>query len=739
MAAILRAGPRQLSVLNQVKPVGVPRINWQHPLAQNLVSYWWALDNGSGFIDLVTADSTKKGTGTKNTLPVAGSGQFGTGSAFAAVTNFCEGINLSTVQAWTAPYSFALGWFQFAIQPGATGGYWGIADAPGNDPFAVFENGATTIGFSYGNTASAFSFTPVINTFYVGVGAATGATDQSSWINGIAQTAGTATSAFTGSTLRYVFGDIAADSSNNGQGSNATIFFGAAWSGRALNASEAALLYTQPYCLLLPQETSMPALFVAAAAAALGPVNDLFFGSARLIQAQQWNLAPPPPFVPPIVLDKPFDRSNRLRSAEWAADLPPTKAAAPIVFDKLSEPNRSVRLSEWNTTLPPTIAAIPGLNTDSLFDPSRKNKVIDRWDSTTAALAITAVSADPLFDTSKKGRFIDRWETPLPAVAVSVVSGFNTDPLFDTGRKNKVTDRWDSPAPLQVIVTVAGLNTDRLFDPGRKPIVIDRWDSTASGVPPASFASLNSDALFTPAPKKHEIIQAEWTTPQLTTQITISLNFDPFNDPGRKRRVEDRWDTPQQFVLVSVGGTNNDKFFDQALRKTDWRSNFRWDALPFVSPATVSIDKSFFDANSKIKLPAVWYWYPSTSFTVAPLLVFRQESFYDTIKIINNKIRSTYEWTWWSFPFLSINYLNLTDTTRLQLPLDAVLAGQQDMPEEDGAILSGQQHYKIQRQWSEQDVKDPNVRTKITVTTTGPVSLDGTKPTFTTRTNKRGY
>jgi hypothetical protein len=258
MSGILRAGP-SLWLPGRFRQPGVPRIDGSHPLTHGLVSYWWPLDSGSGYIDLVTGDTTKKSSGSKNSLPVIGGSQFGNGPSFASTSAFCEGVNTPS-QSWSAPYSFASGWYQLAGSlPGSTAGWWGIADPSSNDPFMIFQNGPSTLGFSYGNAASAFSFTFSASTFYVGVGAATGTTTQSSWINGLAQTAGTATSAFSGSNLRYVFGDPTADSSAS-QSCNSLIFFGATWSGRALTQQDAIQLYTDPYSMLMPPEGEMPVM-----------------------------------------------------------------------------------------------------------------------------------------------------------------------------------------------------------------------------------------------------------------------------------------------------------------------------------------------------------------------------------------------------------------------------------------------------------------------------------------------
>lgn len=68
-------------------------------------------------------------------------------------------------------------------------------------------------------------------------------------------------------------------------------------------------------------------------------------------------------------------------------------------------------------------------------------------------------------------------------------------------------------------------------------------------------------------------------------------------------------------------------------------------------------------------------------------------------------------------------HLDITDTDILQLPVDAVLAGQQPI---------------IDR-YREFDIRPRNERQQVRSRTAGARRLDGDPPSFTTTSNKKGY
>jgi hypothetical protein len=256
MSGILRAGPTSLWTRNQFKPSGIPGIDWSHPLTAGLIAYWWDLGNGR-HIDLVSGHTTVLDTAAA--AQGSASSPVGQGSSFTATSSSTHDPALFPVQSWAFPYSAAVGFYKIGAGAALNSGVFGVIDATGNDGFEFFFNNTFTFQCSLANQSSPYTFTAASNTFYVAVAAATAASASSHWINGVAQTAGITSTAFTGTSLGVSFGSINYNVVDGGT-PNSIVFFGAVWNGRALTASEAALLYNQPYCFLLPPEASMPAL-----------------------------------------------------------------------------------------------------------------------------------------------------------------------------------------------------------------------------------------------------------------------------------------------------------------------------------------------------------------------------------------------------------------------------------------------------------------------------------------------
>ena len=99
MPGPLRAGPASLWKNSQVKPTGIPRIDWSHPLTAGLIAYWWDLGNGR-HIDLVSGHTTVLDTG--GTEPSRASSQFGSGTSFAAVSTSTHDPAQFPIQTWAA-------------------------------------------------------------------------------------------------------------------------------------------------------------------------------------------------------------------------------------------------------------------------------------------------------------------------------------------------------------------------------------------------------------------------------------------------------------------------------------------------------------------------------------------------------------------------------------------------------------------------------------------------------------
>ena len=200
--------------------------------------------------------------------------KYGPGPAFNAVTSFCQSTKAGQFQTWAFPYSFACGWYQIGGQSfNAAPAWFGLVDAAGNDAFLIYSATAGTVGISFGNNATPFNLTTVADTFYVAVGSATGTTAGSNWINGVAQAANTAATGFTGTSMFYTFGAINANAANTADNINSATFFGAVWRGRTLTAADAVLLYTDPYCFLVPVEPEMMIIQTAAAPSVSEEVN----------------------------------------------------------------------------------------------------------------------------------------------------------------------------------------------------------------------------------------------------------------------------------------------------------------------------------------------------------------------------------------------------------------------------------------------------------------------------------
>lgn len=263
MAQILRAGLNKLWHPGQVKPAGIPRINWDHTLSHGLIFYW--LDSATGnYVDLVS--------GNVSSIAAGGTWASVDSSPYGSAVSFSNTVQSQGQQAagdffrqtWAAPFSFATGWYQRSTPSGSTPTFFQMSDAVGNDAFACFIfSGNISANFS-NQSASSLGAT-ANNRFNVVVGSATGASAASFYLNGGAAVSVSATTSYSAGGVRPVINSFG-PTSTTGSAIGAQVFFGGIWS-RALSREEALLLYTDPYCFLLPQETLMPALLAPSAAA----------------------------------------------------------------------------------------------------------------------------------------------------------------------------------------------------------------------------------------------------------------------------------------------------------------------------------------------------------------------------------------------------------------------------------------------------------------------------------------
>ena len=252
--------PTQLGTLGQVKPQGVPRIDWTHPLALGLISYWY--DTGLGFyVDLVTGDTTTSGSGS--IVPITDASLYGTGFEFPNTgPQVIKARGLFPRQSFAAPYSYACGWNALGAPTASTySSFFNVYSDSGTAAIQVYcaPTGAlfSTLANSAGIALTPSATAPTSG-FHVAVGVATGASAESAYLDGVLKGTDTSTATLSSSTFRMVINGLSKDGTD-ASGINAQLFFGAVWS-RPLTADEAKFLYTDPYCFLLPAEPELPVL-----------------------------------------------------------------------------------------------------------------------------------------------------------------------------------------------------------------------------------------------------------------------------------------------------------------------------------------------------------------------------------------------------------------------------------------------------------------------------------------------
>lgn len=140
-----------------------------------------------------------------------------------------------------------------------------------------------------------------------------------------------------------------------------------------------------------------------------------------------------------------------------------------------------------------------------------------------------------------------------------------------------------------------------------------------------------------------------------------------------------------------------------------------WIDLSSVAVTVPYVTKEFFSVPATSRKPADWQSLPVAS----PASVFSGVSFDAFLRGLTARRR---EPEWWTTALRKINFTDITDTNVLQLPINAVLAGQQD--------------YEVsKREW---EVKNPNYKITVTVSSDGVKNLGG-KSSFTVKTDNRGY
>jgi len=257
----------------------IPRINWNNPLTNGLISYGY--DVGCGPVDLVTGGLCTIANST--TPPFGGikSSPFGTGlnsvrtaSVTSGLYNLPSGKNIENLVV-AAPYSFACGLMittaptvdatlLFATCSATTSVpvSLGCANTSSTDYWWAFADGA--------NNASAAGALK-INTFQTLLGVALTGSTTACYVDGTLSISPAVTT-----TLAVVAGvrpSFHGYRSFAGQQlQSCFIYYGALWKNRALTAKEARKLHDDPYCFLIYPEDEIFAENVAVTTSAIFPL-----------------------------------------------------------------------------------------------------------------------------------------------------------------------------------------------------------------------------------------------------------------------------------------------------------------------------------------------------------------------------------------------------------------------------------------------------------------------------------
>lgn len=269
MPALLRADTR-LWTPGQIKPTGIPRIDWSHPLAAGLVFY--GFDTGLGVIvDLVAGRLANAVTGA--TKAPLGASAWGAGFAW----NNSDGRYFNSdaaIRAATAapPWTMATACSPTSLStnPNTFGRY---ANNGGTAPFVNWTcpMTATTVGASLcsGGVDTAIGTVASVSaadTFLSAAIVANSSSVAGLYVNGQQSGSNTTGLNIQSSNTNDPIGFSTASNAGVKFPFTGLIFYGAFWS-RALSATELLQLHLDPYCFLVPAEGEMPARYGAGQAA----------------------------------------------------------------------------------------------------------------------------------------------------------------------------------------------------------------------------------------------------------------------------------------------------------------------------------------------------------------------------------------------------------------------------------------------------------------------------------------
>jgi hypothetical protein len=275
----------------QVRPfTSIPRINWSHPLANDLVLY--AYDTGVGLIYDLYSGTVFQSQGTTTHRGIQG-------SAWGPSTYWIGGGNEGaftppglTTKSITPGFSFGTGvilnnagtsfapFFADNVNGGSSAPYhnWEIQTGPSGSPLiraAWNSNGSSE------QTTSTYSITQGV--YQSGVCCLKGTASSLNYffyVNGIQAETGSGTWAYTSSGEQT---NIACNSGANVQ-ITGQVFWGGLWD-RALTAAEVAVLHQDPYCFLWYPEDDLFATVLVGVAGPAPPSAFVF----SVLQSTTWR------------------------------------------------------------------------------------------------------------------------------------------------------------------------------------------------------------------------------------------------------------------------------------------------------------------------------------------------------------------------------------------------------------------------------------------------------------------
>ncbi len=459
----------------QAKPyASVPRIDWAHPLAKNLVSYNY--DLGGQVIDLVTGGIGIE-TGGTGTLASRTQSKLGYGYKYAGTAS-CDGAEaaLPTVKAanliTTAPYAVAVGMLPTG-SPTASTSIISIMDPANNFGFQLnVPSTATQFEVKFaGSAATPEDYITAANTNSVGVfhtviGNAATSTTGSVYVDGKQDgTFSGNTTTFTSSTYQLLYNHIFVGGNSGSGGINGFVYYVAQWN-RTLTAAEASLLHGDPYCLLIYPEDEMFATLVGVTPSATiwvpqGDNNALIAATTRS-KISAIALAAGAVWVPNAISNPPNSQP-----AGWyqplSTPLPVAKAQLGSFFVPFNTPQVAVSAPWGWQSIPsaaPAIAKVPTTSTLTFVVPPFP--VPKGWES-------RPLTAPPIGQAQQGSFFVP----------------FNTLQITPT-------PSWGWYQSLSVAPAVAKVNAPNLPFITPPFVVPSGWQSTSALAPPIAAPQLGS-------------------------------------------------------------------------------------------------------------------------------------------------------------------------------------------------------------------------------------------------------